>query len=232
MWRITRYTANPGLTLAILLTVVALTATAAQARPKKRLAIGGGLITSRVSGDTDGSRYYFRDPNFGPFILAGDLEPGSGGLLTFQVTFIDYLGLDVLLMQTNHDATHTALPGYTMSAHILSLMTMARGNLPLGERFELYGRAGISYDYLTYDDNTVTVTSVELKSSTFEGLGLGLGFGAAMFLGPVGIDAGLLYQRVSFDYLSADTVDGALDDTLDVNIVSAMLTATYHFVDR
>ena len=61
---------------------------------------------------------------------------------------------------------------------------MARGNLPLGERFELFGRAGISYDYLTYDDNTVTVTSVELKSSTFEGLGLGLGFGAAMFLCP------------------------------------------------
>ena len=210
------------------LCVLVWAASPAQARPKGKFTLGAGLASQSVSGDLDGSRVYYADPAVGPYVYAGKLESGTGGLLMGGITVSDSIGVEGLLINTSHDASHVGLPGIGLTANVTGLLAGIRLMLPMGDAFELFGRGTAGIYTVKFDNNTELPPSPLLQESTFSGIGIGVGGGIAMFFDPIGLEIGALAQKGSLDNLSGGGVEGSISSA-DLSIVTLTAILTVHF---
>jgi Outer membrane protein beta-barrel domain len=221
--------AGRALAWAAVVTWVLLAAQAAQAQQQSQrmLTLGIGTASSSVSGGLDGIGG-FTGPG-GLAVYEGKPASGTGLVLLGGVQIKGNLGVEAQFISTTHDATHTLLPGQKMTATVSELLVNFRGSVPLGNSLDVFGRAGLGLYVVDYDHNTNVPPSPALTSSTFTGSGFVIGGGMDVFLDPMGLELGAMYQSAQLDSLSAGGVSGTLTPSVSLSQVTVTLTLVVRF---
>jgi Outer membrane protein beta-barrel domain len=222
--------ARGGAVCALALCALLLAAAPLQARPKGKFYLGAGVDGTRVSGDfSETQAPYAADPTNGPFVLPGKLDNGGGGTLLAGVVANDNVAIEGEILNSRNKASHELLPGVDLQARLSAVIASLRLMLPLGDSFELFGRAGLGAYVLHYDHNATLAGNPIITSSDFSGPGLALGGGLATFIDPFGFELGVTSHAIRFDKLSSLGTEGKLDPPAHMRVISTTLIVTLHF---
>lgn len=185
---------------AVLLLALALGAAPAHAIHQRKVAIGAGLASSRISGDLDGQTTY-TEPDSGTTLLLGKPDPGRGINLYLGVTVTPHFALEVLAVGTAHDASHVAAPGVNLTMAVTTFLLGGRATLPMGDSLEVFARAGAGTSSVNYLENATTGGSV--TEFSLAGTAVGLGGGLSMFFDPISVELSYLRQNIGLRALAA-----------------------------
>ena len=203
----------------------------AQAR-EKMIFVGGGFSNSKLSGGLNENVPPILPTNDsvnGPIVYGTNFE--SGGGFAFQVGFVPsrFIGVEVLLTATSHDATNAfQFPGERLDAALAAQIVALRLMLPLGDSFEIFGRAGFGAYGLAILKNVVFPGRFFREDSTFSGTGRATGGGVFFTLGRVGIEVGVTTHDVTFDEVETDGITYSIPD-IDMTVTTTNLLITAHF---
>ncbi len=196
--------------------------------------LGGSLARQEVHGDLDGSKGFINDTGTS-VLLAGHVNPGLGVGVILGYGFNDFIGVEYSFISTSHTADHNAV-GFRSNANVTSRLIAVRGTIPI-YAVDLYAKAGYgSYtvDFSSFGlagglDPNGDLVYTDKKPVQYGGKGYGLGVGAELFLGQLGLSAGLTYHTASLEDGSGAGQSGVLPKNLEIQIYTVDVTLAYHF---
>lgn len=197
-----------------------------------RWALGGGAVSAMMSEDLN----QIVQPVFFVPVAQSTFTThvGNGTGFTFQGGFFfnKHIGMELLTGKTTHDATSSGFPGRTLNAELTTFFYAARGMLPLGDNWELFGRAGLGLYGLVVEDNVFVNQGEAGRDSRFRGTGIGMGGGVMMTLGRIGLELGYTQHFVEFNSVDVEGTSflgfsQSTEEELSVGMVN--LTVTFHF---
>lgn len=119
---------------------------------------------------------------------SGTEKDASGFVFNFGYAFNKFIAIEG--MHTSTDLDTASLAGSTWDVNVSAINFGARAMLPLGP-LEIFGRFGFgTYIYTETQD-----TAINSYSNSYGGSGKYTGFGAAVTVGRLGIEAGIIQHK-------------------------------------
>jgi hypothetical protein len=208
----------------------------ALARPG--LYIGAGSASTTASGGFDGTTTLVDDPNTTTLMyLAGKLDAGSGLGYLVGFGFNRFLSVEYVAGSTSHKASHVV--GNQKNDATADIgFAGARFNLPLGEKFELFARAGLNQTSVTMKDFSATGTGssaantfnpTAISTETFKGSGQSVGVGFEYYFKRLGIGFSQTAHSVDFKTVKGAGTTASIDPPLKTTLNQSLVTLTLNF---
>lgn len=211
-----------------------------QAR-KYRWYIGGGGAFASISGGPEDGERFETDPILNDVVYGAEFDNGFGLNINGGFALNRYLAFEFLFLLSDHDATNSQNPevrGQVFDTTFSVLNLTARGMLPIGKTFEIFGRVGPGFYQLSKEvpSNRIVVFQVKPGGSfsgsertdfraNFSGWGVIFGGGVAMNFGRLGLEFAISQHEVKLDELSDDRNGNTI--SIDERLSSTMATFTF-----
>lgn len=208
----------------VIVSAFILLASIPEAEAKQGGYIGMGPVFNSIGGDFNGNSALQMDSEV---IIVPKIDNGLGLDIRGGYGFTDAWALELNLMVSDHDGKWG---NRKMDVTFVSFSINGKYSFFADTPTQPYLLFGISGNSLVIEDGATDIYSGEIDDASLSGPGLNFGFGIDHYVNPnMSLNMGFMYRVV--DYTDADGVhhSAAIDDELNGNGFSFLLTAAYHF---
>lgn len=211
-------------TVSVIVFALILFGAAPSAEAKKGGYVGVGLVYNTIQGDFNGNAGLQLGTET---IIVPDIHDAVGFDFRGGYGFTDAWALELNLMVSEHDGKWG---GSSHDVSFVSFSINGKYSFAAETTVQPYLLFGISGNAVVIENGSEDIATGEIGDASLTGPGLNFGTGIDLFLNPnFSVNLGLLYRIV--DYTDAEGVNesAAIDDELNGNGFSFLLTTAYHF---
>ncbi len=194
------------------------------AEAKKGFYMGLGAAYNTVQGDFKGTSAL---QGGSEIIILPDVDNAVGVDLSVGYGITDAWAIELNWIGSDHTGTWAGLKG---DVSFFSFSVNGKYNFQSSTTVQPYLLFGISGNALQIYNGAQNIYTGQVGDATLSGAGFNLGAGVDHYLtSHLSLNLGVLYRFVDYDQAEGIDTNGSIDDTVNGNGYSFLLSTAYHF---